>query len=313
MAADLQIQTQKNIALSDQILAYYEYTKPKIWYLLVFTSLTATFVATRTLATNLSLTGWLITGIAIGAGCAGCNSLTNYIDRDIDAVMLRTRHRPLPSGRIRPESALRFGLALIVISLVLAALLNLLSLLWMGLGILDNVGVYSLLLKRRSPLNILLGGFSGGLPVLFGWSAATPGPVGSLAPASLAPLPLLMAGLVFVWIPVHIWFLAVSYRSDYSRAGVPMLPVVVGPIAALRLITLFSLIMVPFSLAMYFLGYFGPFYGAIAVTSGLFNLAGSLWVLYKPRETNAWRMFKVSSPYLFLLFAAMIVDAALRH
>ncbi len=203
-----------------------------------------------------------------------------------------------------------FALGLIAISLTLSALLNLLSLLWMGLGILDNVGVYSLLLKRRSPLNILLGGFSGGLPVLFGWSAVTSGPVGSLSPALF---PLLMAGLVFVWIPVHIWFLAVSYRSDYSRAGIPMLPVVVGSTTALRLIIMFSLIMIPFSLALYLLGYFGPIYGAVALVSGLANLGGSLWVLYKPTETNAWRMFKVSSPYLFLLFVAMIVDVALKH
>src|SRR5205809_1292221 len=234
------MQRQKTISAKTQVLTYYEYTKPKIWYLLVFTSLTATFVATRVLSVSLSPLGWLMTGVAIIAGTAGCNALTNYHDRDIDALMTRTRHRPLPSGRITPRAALRFGLGLISISLILAALLNLFSLLWMALGILDNVGVYSLLLKRRSSLNILLGGFSGGLPVLFGWSAVTQGPVGSL-PQPIVPL--LMAGLVFVWIPVHIWFLAVSYRSDYSNAGVPMLPVVVGSTTALRLITTFSMIM----------------------------------------------------------------------
>src|SRR5437879_8536741 len=138
-----------------------------------------------------------MTGIAIVAGTAGCNALTNYHDRDIDALMMRTRHRPLPSERITPKAALTFGLGLISISLILAAVLNFFSLLWMALGILDNVGVYSLLLKRRSSLNILLGGFSGGLPVLFGWSAVTPGPEGSL-PHPVFPL--LMAGLVFVWI-----------------------------------------------------------------------------------------------------------------
>jgi heme o synthase len=304
------IQTQKPTSLATEIQTYYEFTKPKIWSLLVFTSLTATFVATRLLSTAFSPIGWLVAGAAITAGCAGCNALTNYHDRDIDAVMLRTRHRPLPSGRISPQSALRFALGLIAVSLILSAILNLLSALWMGLGIVDNVAVYSLLLKRRSSLNILLGGFSGGLPVLFGWSAVTRGPIGSLP---LAPVPLLMAGLVFVWIPVHIWFLAVSNRADYSRANIPMLPVVFGPETALRLITLFSLVMVPFSLALYLLGYFGPIYGIVALVGSLANLAGSLWVLYKPTETNAWRMFKVSSPYLFLLFVAIIVDAALRH
>jgi protoheme IX farnesyltransferase len=180
----------------------------------------------------------------------------------------------------------------------------------MTLGILDNVGVYSLLLKRRSSSNILLGGFSGALPVLFGWSAVTAGPIGSL-PQPI--IPLLMAGLVFVWIPVHIWFLAVSYRSDYSKVGVPMLPVVIGATKAIRIITIFSLIMVPVSLALFILGYFGIIYAAVAIVSGVANLLGSIWVLYHPSQTNAWRMFKVSSPYLTLLFAAMIIDVALRH
>ncbi len=221
--------------------------------------------------------------------------------------MNRTKHRPLPSGRITPISGLRFGLALIAISILLSFTLNLLSVLWMALGVLDNVGVYSLLLKRRSALNILLGGFSGGLPVLFGWSAATPGPIGTIS-----LLPVLMAGLVFLWIPIHIWFLAVTYRSDYAKVGVPMLPVVIGPVPAIRLIVIFSMILFPFSIGVYLLGHFGLVYGLVALLGGLVNLVGSVWVLYKPTESNAWKMFKISSPYLFLLFLAMIIDVALR-
>jgi protoheme IX farnesyltransferase len=185
--------------------------------------------------------------------------------------------------------------------------LNLLSVLWMALGVLDNVGVYSLLLKRRSALNILLGGFSGGLPVLFGWSAATPGPIGSIS-----LLPVLMAGLVFLWIPIHIWFLAVTYRADYAKVGVPMLPVVIGSVPAIRLIVIFSMILFPFSIGVYLLGHFGLVYGLVALLGGLVNLIGSVLVLYKPTETNAWKMFKISSPYLFLLFLAMITDVAVR-
>ena len=304
------IQQQETIRTKSKLSTYYEYTKPKIWYLLVLTSLVSTFVATRLLNSNLSILGWLITGVAITSGCAGCNALTNYHDRDIDAVMARTHNRPLPSGRIEPKAALRFGIALVSISLILAALLNLLSTLWMALGILDNVVVYSLLLKRRSSSNILLGGFSGGLPVLFGWSAATPGPIGSLP---IATIPILMAGLVFVWIPVHIWFLAVAFRNDYSKAGIPMLPVVIGSVRAIRVITIFSMIMLPFSLGLFLFGYFGPIYAAVAILTGIANLLGSLWVLYRPSQTNAWRMFKVSSPYLTILFVAMIIDVALRH
>ncbi len=306
-APELQTQQRTRLTLSEKLQAYYEFTKPRIWYLLVFTALTATFVASRIVGTSVSLPTFLLTTVAITAGTAGCNALTSYHDRDIDAVMLRTRHRPLPSGRIQQRSALTFGLLLAGTSLILAAFLNILSVLWMALGILDNVVVYSLLLKRRSSLNILLGGFSGGLPVLFGWSAATPGPIGSFS-----TLAILMAGLVFLWIPIHIWFLAVSYKSDYAKAGIPMLPVVVGTVTALRLITLFSLIFIPFSLGIFFLGHFGWVYGLTAGVGSILLLIGSIYSLARPTETNAWRMFKITSPYLFLLFLGMIIDVALR-
>ena len=307
MVSELIVDRHVRTSLEERIGTYYEYTKPKIWYLLVFTSLTATFVAGSLLSNGLSPIKWIITGLAITSGCAGCNALTNYIDRDIDAVMNRTRHRPIPSGRITPAAGLRFGLALVAISILLSFTLNLLSVLWMALGVLDNVGIYSLLLKRRSVLNILLGGFSGGLPVLFGWSAATPGPIGSIS-----LLPVLMAGLVFLWIPIHIWFLAVTYRADYAKVGVPMLPVVIGSIPAIRLIVIFSMIFFPFSIGVYLLGHFGLVYGLVALAGGLVILIGSVWVLYKPTETNAWKMFKITSPYLFLLFLAMIIDVAVR-
>lgn len=301
------LERQISASFKDRILTYYEYTKPKIWYLLVFTSLTATFVAGSLVPNSLSPARWIITAVAITSGCAGCNGLTNYVDRDIDAVMNRTKHRPIPSGRITPTAALRFGLALVAISILLSLTLNLLAVLWMALGVLDNVGVYSLLLKRRSALNIILGGFSGGLPVLFGWSAATPGPIGTIS-----LLPVLMAGLVFLWIPIHIWFLAVTYRADYAKVGVPMLPVVMGSVPAIRLIVIFSMIFIPFSIGVYLLGNFGLVYGLVALVGGLVTLFGSVWVLYKPTETNAWKMFKISSPYLFLLFLAMIIDVAVR-
>lgn len=304
---DLLKQEQVTKTVTKSIQSYYELAKPRIVFLLVFTSLTATFLAGKTLQVMISPVQWLIIGAAITAGSAGCNTLTSYLDRDLDAVMMRTRHRPIPSGRVSPRNGLEFGLALTGISLVLALSLNLLAFAWMALGVLDNVVVYSMLLKRRSPLNILLGGFSGGLPVLFGWSAVTPGLLGSIS-----LLPVLMAGLVFLWIPIHIWFLAVSYKSDYAQAKVPMLPVVIGTEPALRIITLFSLVFLPFSLAIYFVGQFGLAYALVAAIGGVANLIGSVYVLFKPTETNAWRMFKISSPYLFLLFLGMIIDVALR-
>jgi len=155
-APQLLVQRQETVSVQSRLLTYYEYTKPKIWYLLVFTSLTATFVATRVLPISFGPVGWLMTGIAIIAGTAGCNALTNYHDRDIDALMMRTRHRPLPSGRITPRAALTFGLGLISISLILAALLNLFSRLLIVLGILDNVVFYSLILTLSTWHNIRL-------------------------------------------------------------------------------------------------------------------------------------------------------------
>ncbi len=307
MVSELLVDSHVQTSLRERVRTYYEYTKPKIWYLLVFTSLTATFVAGSLLPNGLSPDKWIVAAVAITSGCAGCNALTNYVDRDIDAVMNRTRHRPIPSGRITPKAGLRFGLALVAISILLSFTLTLLSVLWMALGVLDNVVVYSLLLKRRSALNIILGGFSGGLPVLFGWSAATPGPIGSIS-----LLPILMAGLVFLWIPIHIWFLAITYRADYAKVGVPMLPVVIGSVPAIRLIVIFSMIFLPFSIGVYLLGHFGLVYGLVALAGGVVILIGSVWVLYKPTETNAWKMFKITSPYLFLLFLAMIIDVAGR-
>ncbi len=304
---DLLTQQQISRTKATGISRYYELTKPRIVSLLVFTSLTATYVAQQSLKYPFSILEWLITGVAITAGSAGCNVLTCYIDRDIDAIMHRTRNRPIPSGRITPKNALRFGLLLVTISLLLALTFNILSFTWMALGIVDNVIVYSLVLKRRSPLNILLGGFSGGLPVLFGWSAVTPGPIGSFSTVSV-----LMAGLVFLWIPIHIWFLAVSSKADYSRANIPMLPAVVGTVTALRLITLFSLVFIPFSLAVYYVGNFGVVYGLTAGIGSVLLLVGSFYVLARPTEENAWRMFKITSPYLFMLFLGMIIDVALR-
>jgi len=304
---DLLTQQQISRTEATGISRYYELTKPRIVSLLVFTSLTATYVAQQSLKYPFSIFEWLITGVAITAGSAGCNVLTCYIDRDIDAIMHRTRHRPIPSGRITPKNALRFGLLLVAISLLLALTFNILSFTWMALGIVDNVIVYSLVLKRRSPLNILLGGFSGGLPVLFGWSAVTPGPIGSFSLVSV-----LMAGLVFLWIPIHIWFLAVSSKADYARANIPMLPAVVGTVTALRLITLFSLVFIPFSLAVYYLGNFGLVYGLTAGIGSVLLLVGSFYVLARPTEENAWRIFKITSPYLFMLFLGMIIDVALR-
>lgn len=239
----------------------------------------------------------------ITLACSASNTLTCYLDRDIDGVMERTKDRPLPTHRIYPATkALIFGLVLLALSLAGALVINPLSFLMIAIGVFDNVIIYSLFLKRRNPLNIILGGISGGMPVLFGWTAVTMG---------ITLLPVILAVLIMLWIPNHIWNLAIYYKDDYRKAGVPMLPVVVDMKSAVRLIVLSVILMFPLSLIPAFLG-LGVLYLAVAVGFGLIILAGNIYTFYKPSMDHAWTMFKLSSPYLFLLFTAMVIDAIMK-
>jgi protoheme IX farnesyltransferase len=196
-----------------------------------------------------------------------------------------------------------WGISLSVVGLGLALWINLLSFIWIALGIFDNVVVYSLFLKRRNPLNIILGGISGGLPVMFGWSAVTGG---------VELLPVLLAALVVLWIPGHIWSLAIFTKDDYTRARVPMLPVVTKLSTALRCTVSTIVLMIPFSLWIFVEGGFGLIYLTVAVLFGLSVLYINLKLFVHPDSKMAYRAFKISSPYLFALFFAMIVDSLVR-
>lgn len=286
------------------VRSYFEVTKPQSVFLLVFTAFGAMIVASRSMSFNLPFGGWLSALVAITAGCAGSNAITCYIDRDLDSVMARTKRRPIPSGAINPpEMALYWGIFLIGIALILALMRNPLSFLTMLLGVLDNVVVYSSLLKRRSAINIILGGFSGGLPVLFGWVYVA---------NSINLTVILIAAMVVLWIPNHIWNLAIYYREDYAKAKVPMLPVVVEPEKAIRCIVLTVILLVIFSIGLYFAGNFGLIYLLTAAGFGLLILIGNFYLFLHPTKEHAWKMFKFSSPYLFILFLAMIADVLLR-
>lgn len=287
-------------ATSTTIKNYVEVTKPPIVLLLVFTSVATMILAWRHTLLPLTPMLFIVATAAITAASAGCDTLTSYVDRDIDGIMRRTKHRPIPSGRIRPNKALVWGLLLSAIGLVLAFSINLLSFIWMALGVVDNVVIYSLLLKRRNPLNIILGGLSGGLPVMFGWSAVT---------NSFELLPILLAALVVLWIPSHIWSLAIFTRDDYKRAKVPMLPVVTKLSTALRCIVSTVVLMIPFSLWIFFEGGFGAIYLAVAILFGVGVLYVNFKLFIQPDDKMAYRAFKISSPYLFALFLAMIVDS----
>lgn len=277
--------------------AYFEVTKPRIWYLLVFTALGGYVVAAGRAIDPYML---VLTVVAVSLGSAGANAITCYIDRDIDAVMNRTRLRPLPTRRIYPaEKALYYGLTLSVLSVVLALFINILAALLMIFGLVDNIVVYSKFLKRRNPVSIILGGFSGGAPAVIGYVAVT---------NMIDLTSLLMAALVVLWIPGHIWTLALYAKEDYAKARVPMLPVVVDDRVAVRCIASTSILMVAFSIGIYYVGAFGLIYLIPTAILGAVVLALNFWLVVKPTKKRAWIGFKLSSPYLALLFIAMMLD-----
>ena len=285
---------------SSRLKNYYELTKPKIWYLLVFTTFASALTASLLFHIYVQPLTWglLIGGVA--AGSAAADTLTGYNDRDIDAIMDRTRGRPIPSGRISAKHALEFGLILAAVSLISSRFINIWAFALMAFGLFDNIIIYSKWLKRRSLTNIILGGFSGGAPALIGYVAVT---------TQNIEIGLVMSGLVFLWIPTHIWSLALHAKNDYTRAGIPMLPVIFTERKSVRVIAGTTLMMVIFSILPFFFKQFGLIYLVTASIFGAIMIALSVWLLTKPSEKASWTVFKFSSPYLTALFIAFMIDA----
>jgi protoheme IX farnesyltransferase len=284
----------------NRVKNYYELTKPKIWYLLVFTAFGSALTASLLFNIPITPLTWMLLLGGVAAGSAAADTITGYNDRDIDAIMDRTKDRPIPSGRISPRNALIFGLILTTIALIFSWLINLWVFLLMVFGLFDNIIVYSKWLKRRNQANIILGGFSGGVPALIGYVTVT---------TQNLEIGLVMAGLVFFWIPTHIWSLALHVRKDYQKAKIPMLPVVCEEKRAVRVIAGTTLIMVLFSILPFFFNQFGQIYLITASLFGAIMMGLSLWLLIKPTEKASWTVFKFSSPYLTAVFIAFMVDA----
>ena len=278
-----------------KIKDYIEVTKPRSVLLLVFTALAAALVAVKIYPTGPHVL--IIIALALILGTGGTNALTCYIDRDIDAQMSRTKHRPIPSGRIEPKKALIYSLILIFIGTVLVYFLHPLAALFMLLGVADSALVYNTIAKRRSPLNIILGAPAGGMPVLVAWSAIA---------GKVEFVPVMMAILIIFWTPIHIWSLALYFSDDYEKARVPMLPVVTSPETTIRWIAFFALALVAFSL--FLISNFGKIYLIVSIAIGIVIATLSVRLLFKPTKNISWQLFKFSSPYLFLIFLAMILD-----
>ncbi|HSF49400.1 MAG TPA: heme o synthase [Nitrososphaeraceae archaeon] len=288
------------VTVVNRVKNYYELTKPKIWYLLVFTAFGSALTASFLFDIQLSPLTWILLLAGVAAGSAAADTLTGYNDRDIDAIMDRTKDRPIPSGRISPKNALVFGLALTAIALIFSWFINIWAFLLMLFGLFDNIIVYSKWLKRRSQFNIILGGFSGGAPALIGYVTVT---------TQNIEIGLIMAALVFLWIPTHIWSLALHVRKDYQKAKIPMLPVVSEEKKSVRIIAGTTLLMVLSSMLPFFFNQFGQIYLITVSISGVIMMGLSLWLLLKPTEKASWTVFKFSSPYLTAVFIAFMVDA----
>jgi protoheme IX farnesyltransferase len=291
------------LTVGNTVRNYYELTKPKIWYLLVFTAFGAALTASLLFNISIQPLTWLLLIGGVAAGSAAADTLTGYNDRDIDAIMDRTKGRPIPSGRVSPQNALIFGLILTAISLIVSWFINIWAFALMAFGLFDNIIVYSRWLKRRSQINIILGGFSGAAPAMIGYVTVT---------AQNIEIGLVMAGLVFLWIPTHIWSLALHFKRDYTKAGIPMLPVVSSEKKSVRIIACTTLMMVVFSILPFFFNQFGLIYLITAGIFGVAMIAVSIWLLTKPSEKVSWIVFKFSSPYLTAIFIAFMIDAFFR-
>jgi protoheme IX farnesyltransferase len=283
------------------VQAYIALTKPRIIELLLITTLPAMILAAR------GWPGWkLVIATLVGGYLAagGAGAINCYIDRDIDSLMARTRKRPLVTGAVTPRRALTFGIALGVLAFAeMTLFVNLLSAALSIAAFVFYVFVYTLLLKRSTPQNIVIGGAAGAMPPVIGWAAVT----GHLSWAAL-----IMFAIIFIWTPPHFWALALRFKDDYERAHVPMLPVVRGEGVTLRQILFYTALLVVCSFLLLPTGAVGVVYGAAAaILGGLF-----LWKAWRleraPGPRAAMTLFRYSTSYLALLFLAMAVDQALQ-
>jgi len=283
----------------------FEISKPRIIILLVITAVTSMYAASKLVGPELNLedNGLIHIIIAGTLASAGSSALNHYYDRDIDLKMKRTSVRPIPSGRLKANHALVYGLAVSCGSVIYAYfMLNPLATFFIALGIFFYVIVYTLWLKRLNPSNIVIGGFAGSAASMAGWSAAT---------GSMDILGFLIGLLVFAWTPSHFWCLAMKIKDDYEQAGVPMLPVVIGMQRTSKYILGNTLILLPFSFTLVLIpDGLGVVYTIIAAISGGMMLVYHYKLTKTPTSEFAWKAYKVTAPYLTIIFVAVALDAA---
>jgi heme o synthase len=290
---------------SSTIKDYIEVSKPRIVIVLVITAVTSMLAATRfdgspDSAWDISLWKLLLLITCGSLSSMGASAINQFYDRNIDNLMIRTSKRPIPSGRLKANNVLIYGLALCVVSVTLAWFtLNPMATFMIALGIFFYVVVYTLLLKRRNVWNIVIGGFAGSAASMAGWATTT---------NSMDLLGFLVGWIVFMWTPPHFWCLAIKTKEEYSKANVPMLPVVYGDEVTAKYIFINSLILIPYSVSLYFFG-LGILYLAVAVVSGTLMTIYHYKLLQNPNPEFAWKAYKVTAPYLVVIFIAIALDS----
>jgi len=276
-------------------------TKPRVMTLVVFTGLCGLLAAPQAIHPVLAFTAILC--IALGAGAAA--TLNQWYETDLDGRMARTSGRPLPSGRMDRQTALHFGVGLGSFSVLLMGLaVNVLAAAILAVSILFYVLVYTVWLKRRTPQNIVIGGAAGAFPPLIGWAAAT---------GRIELMPALLFALIFLWTPPHFWALSLFIKSDYAKAGVPMLPVVAGLRHTRQQILLYTFPMVAVAVAPWQLGFTGALYGLSAILLSIPFVALAAQISLSHETDPAFmkperRLFAYSILYLFGLFGMLVVD-----
>ena len=278
-----------------------EISKPRIVVLLVFTAITSMYAASKLIGPELDYWNLLHIIIAGSLASAGSSALNHYYDKDIDSIMKRTSVRPIPSGRIKDNTVLFYGIAVSSISVIYSAFtLNYVTTFFIALGIFFYVIIYTIWLKRSNSSNIVIGGFAGSAAAMAGWAGAT---------GSMDVLGFLVGFLVFVWTPSHFWCLAMKMKDEYSSAKVPMLPVLIGMEKTSKYILVNTLILLPYSLMLYAFG-LGIVYTAIAAASGGLMLVYHYKLTKQPTSEFAWKAYKITAPYLAIIFIAVALDAA---
>jgi len=289
-------QNNTQFLYTPNIFDYFELMKPRVMSLVIFTTIVGMYLAPIHIHPVLGL--FSIIAIALGAGSAG--AINQWIDKDIDKIMFRTKNRPIPSGRVDPAEALSFSLVVSLISIILLGLAsNWFAASLLFFTIIFYAVFYSIILKRKTPQNIVIGGAAGSFPPVIGWVAMT---------GDITLFPFIMFMVIFLWTPPHFWALALVKSEDYKKAGIPMMPNVVGETSTKNQMVIYSVLLFLSSITPYVLGYSGLLYFVSALSLSLTFIILSLALILIPKKKLEMSLFGYSIFYLFGIFISLVFD-----